>query len=329
MCGLINFRERKEKQVLTPRHACGSNRENCLRIDPGGSKLCQKAHCNKVGKPALGSSSSHLLVGPRARDQAKGDSSNAVRRKIQGEMRVRTKKQKPATKYGTLAFLVCMSIHEEAVIPSENISDPFKAFAEWLTTTRDGPAGFKDKLPIWQSAIGSRRAPGDGFSLLRLLLYWSRFVTRGAFAVPQRRLSIKGKDVPKSYIVSKAERVKAGWLAVMRDVTGEKQAPSGHPRPLISLAANPFDFRGVRRKQRIIMGGRRGHLGPTQRVADDANMQVFPVSVPIFAGWRTREVELAMPRKGYNNIPDSAMEFYCVSSLICQPAMMIAGTWPS
>lgn len=75
----------------------------------------------------------------------------------------------------------------------------------------------------------------------------------------------------------------------MRDVTGEKQAPSGHPRPLISLAANPFDFRGVRRKQRIIMGGRRGHLGPTQRVADDANMQVFPVSVPIFvihaAGW--------------------------------------------
>ncbi|KAI6295925.1 hypothetical protein MCOR21_010047 [Pyricularia oryzae] len=298
MCGLINFRERKEKQVLTPRHACGSNRENCLRIDPGGSKLCQKAHCNKVGKPALGSSSSHLLVGPRARDQAKGDSSNAVRRKIQGEMRVRTKKQKTATKYGTLAFLVCMSIHEEAVIPSENtreeqftISDPFKAFAEWLTTTRDGPAGFKDKLPIWQSAIGSRRAPGDGFSLLRLLLYWSRFVTRGAFAVPQRRLSIKGKDVPKSYIVSKAERVKAGWLAVMRDVTGEKQAPSGHPRPLSSLAANPFDFRG--------------------------------------AGWRTREVELAMPRKGYNNIPDSAMEFYCVSSLICQPAMMIAGTWPS
>uniref|UniRef100_L7IVX0 Uncharacterized protein n=1 Tax=Pyricularia oryzae (strain P131) TaxID=1143193 RepID=L7IVX0_PYRO1 len=229
MCGLINFRERKEKQVLTPRHACGSNRENCLRIDPGGSKLCQKAHCNKVGKPALGSSSSHLLVGPRARDQAKGDSSNADRSlglQVPGQLGNRT------SKYS--------ATREEQF----TISDPFKAFAEWLTTTRDGPAGFKDKLPIWQSAIGSRRAPGDGFSLLRLLLYWSRFVTRGAFAVPQRRLSIKGKDVPKSYIVSKAERVKAGWLAVMRDVTGEKQAPSGHPRPLISLAANPFDFRG-------------------------------------------------------------------------------------
>ncbi|TLS22613.1 uncharacterized protein PpBr36_05734 [Pyricularia pennisetigena] len=105
------------------------------------------------------------------------------------------------------------------------------AFGEWLATTRNGPAGFKDKLPIWQSTIGSRRAPGDGFSLLGLLLSWSRFALRVVLS-------------PKVEHCQQAERNKAGWLAVMRDVTGEKQAPSGHPLPFISLAANPFDFRG-------------------------------------------------------------------------------------
>ncbi|TLD17839.1 uncharacterized protein PgNI_00415 [Pyricularia grisea] len=72
--------------------------------------------------------------------------------------------------------------------------------------------------------IGSRRASGDGFSLLGLLFVLVAFCCT---------------------LSAKTKRDKAGWLAVMRDMTDEEQAPSGHPHPLISLAANPFDFRGA------------------------------------------------------------------------------------